>query len=146
MNTRKLILGGTVMAVGILALGSIGFVVAQTGDTPDGAGAHGTMAGHEQMGNHAGMTGRESMGAMGDMSGHTAGQQATMHEAAATALGITVAELDAQLAAGTTMADIAATKGVDLATLRATMQGAHPDGHGAEMGAGGMTACPAHNQ
>ena len=145
MNTRKLILGGVAMAVGILALGSIGFAVAQTGDTPNGAGAHGAMAGHGQMGDHTGMTGHESMGAMGAMgamSGHGAGQQAKMHEAAATALGISVAELDSQLASGKTMADLAATKGIDFATLRTAMQGAHPGGHGS-MGTNG-TASSGH--
>ena len=139
MNTRKLILGGAVMAVGILALGSIGFAVAQTGDTPGGPGAHGAMAGHGHMGDHTGMAGHESMGGMGDMSGPGTDQQAAMHEAAAKALGITVAELDAQLASGKTIADIAAAKGVDLATLHSAMEGAHPDGDCAGMGAGGMT-------
>lgn len=145
MNTRKIILGGAVMAVGILALGSIGFAAAQTGDTPNGEGAHGTMAGHGQMGNHASMTGHESMGTTGDMSGHGAVQQATMREAAATALGITVAELNSQLASGKTVADIAAARGIDLATLQAAMQAAHPDGHGAGMGTGMMTDCPQHS-
>lgn len=145
MNTRKLMLGGAVMAVGILALGTIGFAVAQTSDTPGDAGAHGTMAGHEQMGNHAGMSGHESMGAMGDMSRFGAGQHATMHEAAATALGITAAELDAELASGKTVADIAATRGIDLSTFQASMQGAHPAGHGAGMGTSEMTGCPQHS-
>jgi hypothetical protein len=77
---------------------------------------------------------------MGDMSGHGTEQQAKMHEAAAKALGITVAELDAQLASGKTIADIAAAKGIDLATLHSAMKGVHPDGDCAGMGPGGMTA------
>ena len=137
MNTRKLVLGGAMASVGILALGSIGFAVAQTGGTPGGSDTHGTMTGQGQMGDHAGMTGHQSMGATGDMPGHGTEQQAQMHEVAATALGITVAELDAQLKAGKTIADIAKEKGIDLATLRAAMQGAHPGGHGAGMGPDG---------
>ena len=142
MNARKLILGGAVMAVGILAFGSIGFAVAQTSDTPNGQGAHGTMAGHGQMGDHADMAGHGSMGEMDDMPGHATGQQAAMHEAAAKALGITVTELDSQLASGKTIADIAAAKGIDLATLQAAMQAAHPEGHGTGMGVSGMNGCP----
>ena len=142
MHTRKLILGGAVMAVGVLALASAGFAVAQSRDTPNGAGAHGTMAGHGQMGDHTGMAGHESMGAMGDMPGCSTEQQAKMHEATAKALGFTVAELDAQLASGSTIAKLAADKGIDLATLHAAMQGTHPGGHGAGMGTGGMTAGP----
>jgi hypothetical protein len=149
VKTRKLVFGGALTAVSILALGSIGFAVAQSGGTPGDAGAHGAMAGHEQMGNHADMAGHESMGAMGGMSGHGGEQQARMHEAAATALGITAAELDAQLASGKTIADIATAKGIDLATLQtslhASMQGAHPGDHGAGMGTGGMTGGPQHS-
>jgi hypothetical protein len=138
MNTRQLVLTGAVATIGVLALGSIGFAVAQTGDTPPGPGVHGTTAGHEQKDNHGGMTGHESMGGTSGMAGHGAEQQAQMHEAAAKALGITVAELDAQLKSGKTIADIAKEKGLDLATLRGAMQGAHPSGHGAGMGTNEM--------
>ena len=142
MNTRKLILAGTVMAVGILALASIGFAAAQTGDTPNGAGAHGTMAGHGQMGDHTGMTGQHSMRGTGDVPGQNAERQATMREAAATALGITVDELNSELAAGKTVADIAAAKGVDLATVQAAMHAANPAGQAAGPEIGRMTDCP----
>jgi hypothetical protein len=97
------------------------------------------MAGHGHMGDHTGMTGHESMGGMDEMPGHNTEQQTAMHEAAAKALGITVAELDAQLASGKTIADIAAAKGIDLATVHTAMQGADADGHCAGMGTGGMT-------
>jgi hypothetical protein len=138
MTTRKLVLGGAVTAVSILALGSIGFAAAQTGDTPNGPGVHGPMASHEEMGKHTAMTGHDSMAATGDMPGHSTEDQTKMHEIAAKALGITVAELDAQLKSGKTIADIADAKGIDLATLQAAMQGLHPGGHGAGMGTGRM--------
>lgn len=71
-----------------------------------------------------------------------------MHEAAAKALGITVTDLEAQLDAGKTVAQIAQERGVDLTTVQAAMQAARPAGQGAgRMGRGpgagaGTGDCP----
>jgi hypothetical protein len=93
------------------------------------------MADHGQMGRHSGMSG---------MPGHSTERHAQMHEAAAKALGVTGAELDTQLQSGKSVAAIAAEKGIDLATLQASMEGAHPAGHGASMmGDGAGHECPA---
>jgi hypothetical protein len=134
MNTKKVVLAGALAAVAILALGTIGFAAAQTRSGPDGSSMHGTMGNHDQMSGHAGM----NCDAMDEMSAAGTGHHAQMHEAVAKALGITVAELDAQLASGNTVADIAKEKGIDLDTLHAAMQEAHPAGHGAGMNHAGM--------
>lgn len=53
---------------------------------------------------------------------------------------MSVDKLTAELAAVKTVADIAAEKGLGLATLRGTMQEAHPGGsHGAGLGLKGVT-------
>jgi hypothetical protein len=141
MNRKNLVLAGALGTIGALGLASIGFAAAQTGDNPDGSGMHGTMSGAGQMGNHAAMAGDMPMDEMGDMaSGDCSGQQSQMHEAVASALGMTVAELDSQLASGKTIADIARDKGVDLATVHAAMQGLHSAGHGSGMMHSGMSA------
>jgi hypothetical protein len=128
MNTRKVVLAATLGAVAILTLSSIGFAAAQTGG-PGGSDMHDAMGGSSQMSGHADM----DCDSMAGMEG--AGQ---MHEAVATALGLTVAELDAQLASGKTVADIASEKGIDLETLHATMQDTHGAGHGTGMDHAGM--------
>lgn len=51
--------------------------------------------------------------------------QATMHAAIADALGISVAELEAELAAGKTVAQLAQELGVDFAVVRAAMDAVH---------------------
>lgn len=100
MNTRKLILTGAIGAVGLLGIASIGVAFAEGGD---GTGPFGGMMG----GHHAGVT--------------TQQMPAQMQEAMAKALGITVDELNAQLAVGKTVADIAQAKGLDLATVMQTV-------------------------
>lgn len=125
MNTKKLAIG--TVAAAVLALGGIGFAAAQTADEPSGDGAmHGSMADHGQMGDAAM---HNAMDGTGDMP-CDADQQGQMHEAVATALGITIDELNTQLAAGKTVAEIAAAKGIDFETVRAAMQTARPAGHG----------------
>ena len=123
MNTRKVVLAGALAAVGIMTLSTIGFATAQTRGGSDGSSMHGAM----------GMSGQSAMDC-DSMGGMGAGGTGQMHEALAGALGITVDELNAQLASGTTVADIAAEKGIDLTTLHATMQ----EKHGASMDHAGM--------
>ena len=122
MNTRKVVLTGVLGGVAILTLSTVGFAAAQTG-------GHGGSDMHEAMGGSGQMSGHGDMDC-GSMDG--AGMEGA-HEAVATALGLTVAELDAELASGKTVADIATEKGIDLDTLHATMQETHGAGHGAGM-------------
>lgn len=126
MNTRKIALAGTLAAVGILALGTFGFAYAQTGGSDGDPDMHGTMPGAAQMGDHATMAGHMPMSQMGNMAAVCSGQQAQMHESAAEALGITVADLESQMAAGKTIADIAADRGVALETAHETMHSGPP--------------------
>lgn len=130
MNTRKLAVAGTLAAIGIIALGTFGFAYAQTGGGDAGAGMHGTMPATGQMGDHAAMAGHGSMSQMGGMAGDCSGPQSQMHEAAAEALGITVADLESQMASGKTIADIAADRGVALETVHEAMHEAGAAGHG----------------
>lgn len=53
-----------------------------------------------------------------------------MQAAAATALGITVDDLNTQLTAGKTIAQIAQERGIDFAKVQAAMQAARPAGTG----------------
>ncbi len=102
MNTRKLILTGVIAAVGLLGLASLGVAFAD-GDGPGPAGFG--MAGH-----HTGLTDQQ-----------TTDRHDQMQAALAKALGITVDDLNAQLTAGKTVADIAAAKGLDLTTVMKTV-------------------------
>jgi hypothetical protein len=152
MKTKKLVIG-TFAAAAVLALGSIGFATAQTADDPPGNGAtQGTMPGRGPMGGGNGDTIRQhamdgtgtpdtirqrAMDGTGAAACLDTEQQTQMHEAAATELGITVEELNAQLAAGKTVADIATEKGIDFETVRDAMQAARPAGHGPGMMNGG---------
>ena len=128
MNTRKLVIG--TVGAAVLALGGIGFAAAQTADDPPGNGPQqGTVDGRGPMRGNGDMIRQQAMDGTGIACNDT-DQQTQMHEAAATALCITVDELNAELAAGKTVADIAAEKGIDFATVRAAMQEARPAGHG----------------
>jgi hypothetical protein len=133
MNTRKLAVAGTLAAIGIIALGTFGFAYAQTGGSDGDGGMRGTTPGAGPMGDHAAMAGHISMSQMSDMAGDCSGQQAQMHEAAAEALGITVADLESQIASGKTIADISADRGVALETVHEAMHEAGAAGHGHEM-------------
>lgn len=126
MNTRKVVLAGTLAGVAILTLSTVGFAAAQSGGGTDGSETHGAMADHEQMSGH------------GDMDCDSMDGMEGAHGAVAAALGLTVAELDAELASGKTVADIATENGIDLETLHATMQETHGAGHGAGMNHAGM--------
>jgi hypothetical protein len=134
MKTRKVVLAGALAAVAILTLSTIGFAAAQTGGGSDGSNMHGAMGMSGQMSGHGDM----DCDSMDGMEGVGAGLHGQMHEAVATALGITVADLDAQLASGKTVAGIASEKGIDLETLHAALQEAHGAGHGASMNHAGM--------
>lgn len=117
MRMKKLVLGGAIAAIGLFALASVGLAVAQTGggatptptETPSGPGGH-----------------------MGGDHGSIMGQMDQVHqqmqEVVAKALGLTVDELNAQLDAGKTISDIAKEKGIDMATVTAAIQAAHPAG------------------
>src|SRR5665647_1326887 len=123
MRTRNMFLGGAIAAIGLLGFATAGLAVAQTGGdaTPAPAGHHGNMGDHGAM-----------MGQMGQA-------HEPMHEAVAKALGLTVDDLNAQIAAGKTVPDIAREKGIDMATVTAAMQAAHPDGYGPGMMGDGET-------
>jgi hypothetical protein len=131
VKTKKLTIG-TFAAAAVLALGGIGFAAAQTAnDTPGNGATQGTMTGRGSMGvgnSHTIM--QRAMAGTGAMDCPDTVQQAQMHEAVATALGITVDELNTQLAADKTVADIATEKGIDFETVHDAMQGASPSGHG----------------
>ena len=133
MNVRRLILAGALAGTAILTLSTIGFAAAQTRG-PGSPGVHAAMANIGQMTASADMN-CAAMDGMG-----TAGTKLheQMQAAAASALGMTVSELDSRLASGKTMAEIAAEKGVALGTLQAAMQKAHGTGmNHAGMMAGG---------
>lgn len=115
MNTRftKLVITGVV--AGAVALGGLGLVAAQT---PGGSGmGAGGMSG--------GMGGGAAMMAGQAMHGMMGAQHTQMQAAVAAALGISVEDLQAQLTAGKTVADIARERGVDLTAVQAAMQTAH---------------------
>ncbi|MBI2765945.1 MAG: hypothetical protein HYX53_08560 [Chloroflexi bacterium] len=115
MNTRKVVLAGVLAAAAIVTLGTFGLAVAQS--TSGGSDMQSGM-GSGHMSGQAGMD-------CDAMDGMTASGMGQMHEAVARALGISVDELNAQLAAGKTVAQIAAEKGIDMATVRSAMQAAH---------------------
>jgi hypothetical protein len=87
--------------------------------------------------------------------GETRPDHDQMQAAIAGALGITVEELEAERAAGKTVATIAQERGVSLDVVRAAMQGGHQaagmagPGGGPRQGMGprsGMGDCPAGDQ
>lgn len=122
MRGRVLAIAGGGIAAAALLVGAAGFVSAQGPGPGGGPGPNAAM--HAQM--------------------HGAGQTGPHHEqmqaAIASALGITVDELQAEMAAGKTVATIAQERGVSLDTLRAAMQAAHQAAGmpGAGMGPRGM--------
>jgi hypothetical protein len=69
----------------------------------------------------------------------TAGWQGTLHEAVAQALGISTDELYAAHAAGKSVAQLAAEKGVDLETVVAAALGTHKQALDAQVQAGRLT-------
>jgi hypothetical protein len=115
MNTKKLILTGAITGVGILGLASIGVAFADSGT--------GGPAGWSMMGGHHTTVADQQTPAAGcDQI------QDQMQAAIAKALGITVDDLNAQLAAGKTVADIATAKGLDFSTVMQTaMTAVHGD-------------------
>ena len=120
---KKLVLIGVVVIVAVLALGVAGFAYAQepqpTEPVPFGPGYGGGM-----LGRGAGMMGRGG-GMMGRSNQGTEGQYGPMHEymvgAMAEALGMTDEELDAELAAGKTMWQVAEAKGLSLEDFQKLM-------------------------
>jgi hypothetical protein len=128
MKGKKFTLAVAAGAIGLLGLTGAGVAFAD-GNVPAIPG----QVAHLGRGPHGGA------GAMGSQGPSATGGQAgvyhdQMHEAAAKALGITVSDLQTQLDAGKTVAQIAQERGVDLTTVQAAMKDAHPGG----MGAGGM--------
>lgn len=132
MKTRNFILAAALAATAIVTLSTIGFAAAQTRSGPGSSGMQAATMGTGQMSTPADINcaAMDSMGA----SGIRLHEQ--MQAAAASALGMTVAEMDSRLAAGKTMAEIAAGKGVALGTVHAAMEKAH----GAGMNHAGMMA------
>ena len=134
MNVRRLILAGALAAAAILTLSTIGFAAAQTRSGPGSPSVHAAMANTGQLTASADMNcaAMDGMGAAGTK------LHDQMQAAAASALGMTVSELDSRLASGKTMAEVAAEKGVAPGTLHAAMQKAHGTGmNHAGMMAGG---------
>ena len=142
MKGKKFTLAVAAGAIGLLGLTGAGVALAD-GDVP---GVPGQVA-HFGRGPHGGA------GEMGGRGPNATGAQVgvyrdQMHEAAATALGITVEDLEAQLDAGKTVAQIAEERGVDLTTVQAAMKEVRPGGQGAgRMGRGagagaGTGDCP----
>jgi len=117
MNTRKLILTGAITGIGVLGLASIGVAFADGGD---GDGPIGGMMG----GHHTGIAAQQMPG--------------QMQEAVAKALGITVDELHAQIAAGKSVADIAAV----MRTAMTTVHGEVPAGCDPDNMTGGQGTGP----
>jgi hypothetical protein len=124
------------LVAGVLALGALGLAAAQRPGPgrPDSA-----------------------MMPYGQMNGPMMAHHRQIHVAVAQALGMTVEELDAELAAGKTMAQIAQARGVDLAAVQAAARAAHQTagmpgrmmGRGPWFGAGqgaGAGVCPHWDQ
>ena len=118
---KKLVLIGSIVIVTIIALAAAGFAYAQepqpTEPVPFGQGYGPGMMGR------GGMMGRWSQG--------STGQYGPMHEymvgAMAQALGLTDEELDAELAAGKTMWQVAEAKGLGLEEFQTLMLDARKD-------------------
>ena len=132
MNSRRLLIALTVGALGVTSLAGAGIALADDG--VPGPGAH---AGFMR-GGHGPAEGRGPANAT-----DPGARQDQMHQAAATALGISVDELEAQLAEGKTVAQIATERGVDLATVQAAMRSQRPAGaHAGRMAGNGTGDCP----
>lgn len=139
MNTKKFALVAVAGVTGLLGVASVGVAFADT-EAPGvagqvlhlGRGPHGPQAGENR-----------GRGPHGTTDG-TGIYHEQVHAAAASALGITVDDLEAQLAAGKTVADIAQERGIDLATVQEAMRAARPAGRGpGMMGNGAGTGeCP----
>lgn len=125
MNGKRIsLLAGTALLAGGLFAASISGAVAQTTPTPGAGQGPGLM---QRWGGHGRMHGWHVRGQMGPY--HDA-----MQAALAGALGMTVDDLQAELAAGKTVPQIAQERGVDLAKIREVMQAQHAamggPGHG----------------
>lgn len=137
-RTRILGLAGAGLIAGALVLGSAGFVAAQTPPNPGAAGPGGR-----------GPALLQEHGGRGPMAGRHAEQPGTeqhaqMQAAVAQALGLTVEQLQAELAAGKTVPQIAQERGVDLAKVHEAARAAHQaDGqHGRGQGHRGAAGGP----
>lgn len=134
MNEKRIYgLAGAALLAGSLLVASIGAAAAQTPPTP-GPG-QGPGAAQPWGGNGPGF-GRHAQG-------QTQEQMTQRHEAmqatVAGALGISVEQLQTELAAGKTVPQIAQERGVDLTTVREAMQAQHQalGGPGGMRGPGG---------
>lgn len=137
-RTRILGLAGAGLIAGALVLGGAGFVAAQTPPNPGVAGPGGR--GPALMQEHGGR---------GPMAGRHVAQQGTerhaqVQAAVAEALGLTAEQLQAELAAGKTVPQIAQERGVDLAKVHEAARAAHPSGgqHGQGQGHRGAAGGP----
>lgn len=115
MKSRKLLIVAAVAAFGLIGIGG-GAALAAAGQAPT-PGAHWAMGpGGGGHGPGPGVTTDGTVGPYHDQ----------IHQAAADALGITVQDLDARLAAGETMYEIADSLGVSFNTVQTAMQSAQP--------------------
>lgn len=135
MKTNKFLITLAAGAVGLVGIAGAGVALAD--DVP-GPGPNAGM----MRGGHGPVEGRGPADGTRQYLRHD-----QMHAAAAQALGISVDELEAQLAAGKTVATIAAERGIDLATVQDAMRAQRPGPGGAgRMGGGGPGAgtgdCP----
>jgi len=116
MTSKKLLILAATAAIGVVGLTGASVALAD-GDVPGVPGFAGHMGQrHGQMRGGTFTTDGTDVGPYHDQ----------MHAAAAAALGITVDELDARIAAGKTVAEIAQERGIDFETVRAAMQDARP--------------------
>jgi hypothetical protein len=146
MKTRMLTIAGSGIVAATLLVGAVGLVSAQGPGSNTGAGPAAPGRGHGP---------NATMHAQRHADGETGPAHDQMQAAIAGALGITVEELEAERAAGKTVATIAQERGVSLDAVRAAMQGVHPaagmtgPGGGLRQGMGprsGMGGCPAGDQ
>lgn len=118
MTSKKILVLAAAAAIGAIGI---------TGATA--AFADGGVPGAPGIARHMGPGGGH--GPMRDGAGAETGPyHDQMHAAAAAALGISVTDLEAQLDAGKTIAQIAQERGVDLTTVQAAMKAARPEATG----------------
>ena len=132
MNSKRLLIALTVGAIGVTSIAGAGIALADDG-TPGPGPQVGFMRGGHGPAEGRGPANTTEPGVRQDQ----------MHQAAATALGISVDELEAQLAEGKTVARIATERGVDLATVQAAMRDERPAGaHAGRMAGNRAGDCP----
>lgn len=140
MKKSLLVIGGIIALIGALALAGLAF--AQTQTPPQGNNQNGYGWGM-MGGNGRGMMGGNGRGMMGNSSYGYGPMHEYMEEALANALGITKDDLEAKLAAGETMYDVAKAQGMTDAQIGELMTSAHSDALKSAVQAGAITQAQA---